>query len=58
MIDQNKLRDKVRSKIVTYDKIAKASGITNSQLSHWINGLDVGLATLEKITNGLKTLKK
>lgn len=58
MVDQNKLRERVRRKVVTYDKIAKASGITNSQLSHWLKGLDVGLKTLTKIKEGLKQLKK
>jgi predicted transcriptional regulator len=54
---QDKLRNKIRPKIVTAKSIAKLCGMDNSHFSRWLNGSDVNNTTLNKIIEGTKQLK-
>lgn len=58
MINEEKLKERVRSKIVTQKQIAKSIPIDNSYLSAWLNGKkELTLDMLDRINKGLKNIK-
>ena len=55
MIDEDKLRNRVRNKIkrITYQDIASEAGVRNEELSRWMKGKKATQNFLEKVRHGL-----
>ena len=59
MIDQNKLRDRAKRKLVTTSMLANACNIEYTYFTRWLNGnIDLKEEGVNRIKEGLKTLKK